>query len=620
MAGLTVWAVLVPEALAYASIAGVSPVIGLYAAPGALVLYAAFGSSRHLVTGPMAATAALSAAVVADVVTTSDDFLAYTTSLALVTGVLALVAGILRLGFLASFISEPVLKGFIIGLALTIIVGQLPKLFGVEKEDGNFFEQLWGFLTSLGDTQWRTLLVGASSLALVLVLREVAPRVPASLVAVAYGVLLVKLFDLDAHGVEIVGNIDSGLPTFGLPDGIGLDDYLRIGGSAVGVMLIGFAEGLGAAKTYAARDHYEIDPNRELLGLGTANLASGLSSGMVVNGSLSKTAVNASAGAASQLSGMVVAAMTVITLLFLTALFEDLPEATLGAVVIAALIELVDYRALLDLYRLYTAPLGRIYGVAARPDFLAAVAAMLGVLIFDTLPGLFIGIAMSLLLLLYRSTRPHVATLGHVPGTAAQYGDRERHPENELVPGISILRVEGELYFANADTVRGAIQAAAAGPGVHAVVVDAVTIPSVDVTAVRMLVELSETLAAGGVELAIARDIGQVRDVVRTETGPSSPIAIYPTVQAAVDALAAAAVPGGPDGRIGLRPTQRRRSRAAMGRASERRAQPAGSAQWMPIISVPLRKTFVRLGSVHRSMPSSRMVELNSRQPSTSRK
>ena len=364
VAGATVWAVLVPEALAYASIAGVSPVIGLYAAPGALVLYAAFGSSRHLVTGPMAATAALSAAVVADVVTTSDDFLAYTTSLALVTGVLALVAGILRLGFLASFISEPVLKGFIIGLALTIIVGQLPKLFGVEKEDGNFFEQLWGFLTSLGDTQWRTLLVGASSLALVLVLREVAPRVPASLVAVAYGVLLVKLFDLDAHGVEIVGNIDSGLPTFGLPDGIGLDDYLRIGGSAVGVMLIGFAEGLGAAKTYAARDHYEIDSNRELLGLGTANLASGLSSGMVVNGSLSKTAVNAGAGAASQLSGIVVAAMTVVTLLFLTALFEDLPEATLGAVVIAALIELVDYRALLDLYRLYTAPLG---GSTASP-------------------------------------------------------------------------------------------------------------------------------------------------------------------------------------------------------------------------------------------------------------
>jgi MFS superfamily sulfate permease-like transporter len=287
VAGLTVWAVLVPEALAYASIAGVSPVVGLYAAPPALVLYAAFGSSRHLVTGPMAATAALSAAAVADLTTGPGHVAAFTVALALATGVLAFMAGLVRLGFLASFISEPVLKGFIIGLALTIIVGQLPKLFGIEKGEGNFFEQAWDFATALGDTRWRTLVVGGASLALVLVLRRVAPAIPGSLVAVVFGIAVVELFSLDEHGVAIVGHIDSGLPSLGLPDGLGWRDYLATAGSAVGIMLVGFAEGLGAAKTYASRNHYDIDTNRELLGLGAANIGSALCSGMVVNGSLS---------------------------------------------------------------------------------------------------------------------------------------------------------------------------------------------------------------------------------------------------------------------------------------------------------------------------------------------
>ena len=252
VAGLTVWAVLVPEALAYASIAGVSPVVGLYAAPAALVLYAAFGSSRHLVVGPMSATAALSAAAVADLTTGGpDDVLAFTGVLAVMTGVLALLAGLLRLGFLANFISEPVLKGFIIGLALTIIIGQVPKLLGIEREDGDFFEQLWGVITHLGDTQARTLVVGLMSLVVVLALRRYAPVVPGSLVAVIVGVVAVELFDLAAKGVEIVGEIDSGLPSLGLPEGRSFGDYLAAAGPAAAIMLVGFAEGLGAAKTYA---------------------------------------------------------------------------------------------------------------------------------------------------------------------------------------------------------------------------------------------------------------------------------------------------------------------------------------------------------------------------------
>jgi sulfate permease, SulP family len=221
-----------------------------------------------------------------------------------------------------------VLKGFIIGLALTIIVGQVPTLLGIEKGEGNFFEQALSVVTHLGDSHALTMAVGFGSLAVVLLLRRLAPAVPGSLVVVLGGIDLVTAFNLADDDLEIVGDIDSGLPSFGLPDGAAFTDYLTAVASCVGIMLVGFAEGLGAAKTYASRNHYEIDPNRELLGLGTANIGSGLASGMIVNGSLSKTAVNGSAGAKTQLSGLVVAALTVITLLFLTGLFENLPEAT----------------------------------------------------------------------------------------------------------------------------------------------------------------------------------------------------------------------------------------------------------------------------------------------------
>jgi MFS superfamily sulfate permease-like transporter len=309
-------------------------------------------------------------------------------------------------------------------------------------------------------------------------------------------------------------------------------------------MLVGFAEGLGAAKTYAARAHYEVDVNRELLGLGAANLASGLSSGMVVNGSLSKTAVNGSAGARSQVSGLVVAALTILTLLFLTGLFENLPEATLAAVVIAAVIELVDIPALIALYRVATRQLRGIYGIAARPDFLAAVAALGGVLVFDTLPGLFIGIVVSLLLLLYRASRPHVAVLGQVPGMPGQYGDVLRHPGNERPPGIVLLRVEGGLFFANADTVRDTIPAHAAEPGTRAVVLDAETAPDIDVSAARMLIEVAGDLRRSGVELVIARDVGQVRDVLRRAEGDSPLPRAYPTVRDAVEAVGGPKSPG----------------------------------------------------------------------------
>ncbi|HET6510269.1 MAG TPA: SulP family inorganic anion transporter [Baekduia sp.] len=523
LAGLTVWAVLVPEALAYASIAGVSPVVGLYAAPGALILYAALGSSRQLITGPMSATAALSAATVAALVPAAggDRFVAMTATLAIATGLCALVAGLLRLGFLASFISEPVIKGFIIGLALTIIIGQVPKLLGVGKTDGDFFEKLVGVVRHLGDLDVLTTVVGILSLVVVLGLRRAAPPVPGSLVAVVLGVAAVDLLGLDHHGVEIVGHIARGLPSLGFPD-VRFHDLGTLIPGALGVMLVGFAEGLGAAKTYAAREHQEIDAGRELLGLGGANLAAGLSSGMVVNGSLSKTAVNGSAGARSQLSGLVVAALTILTLLLLTGLFEHLPEATLAAVVIAAVVELVDVEAL-----------RRLYELGSPPDFLASVAALLGVLVFDTLPGLFIGIGVSLLLLLYRASRPHVARLGRLRGGA--YVDLAREPEARAPAGVAVLRVEGPLFFANADAVRHELLAAGREAGVHAVVLDAETTPSIDATAAEMLRQVAGDLRRGGCRLLLARDVAGVRDLL-TRAGDDDLTAIHRSVREAVAA------------------------------------------------------------------------------------
>ena len=539
IAGLTVWAVLVPESLAYASIAGVSPVVGLYAAVPSLVLYALLGSSRHLIVGPMAATAALSASIVAIYAKAGTDrYVALTAALAIVTGLLGLVAGLIRLGFIASFISEPVLKGFIVGLALTIIIGQVPSLLGIPKGHGDFFEKTWDVIKQLGDVSWITTAVGVVSLALVLGLRRFLPRVPAPLVVVLLSIAAVKVFDLTRHGVEVVGHITSGLPHIGLPHGLSGHDYVGVAGSAVGVLLVGFAEGLGAAKTYAARAGYEVDPNRELLGLGGANLGAGLCSGMVVNGSLSKTAVNGGAGAKSQVSGLTVAVLTVLTLLFLTGLFEDLPEATLAAVVISAVVELVDIPALRRLYRLGTSTLTAIYGFAARVDFYAALTAMLGVLVFDTLPGLLIGVIVSILLLVYRASRPHVATL--VPVVSAEGGrrlwlDAHRHPDVTALDDVVVLRVESGLFFANADHTRDAVRHAV-GPATKAVVLDCETAPVIDVSAAEMLAQLAGDLDRRHVGLLLAKGVGQVRDMLRASGALGELGEVYPTIDEAVAA------------------------------------------------------------------------------------
>ena len=541
LAGLTVWAVLVPESLAYATIAGVDPVVGLYAAVPSLVLYALAGSSRHLVVGPMSATAALSAGVVAAFHPgDAAAFWALTTATALVTGVLCVVAGALRAGFLAAFISEPVLKGFIVGLALVIIVGQVPALLGVDKGEGNFFEKAVDVVRQLPEADLRTTVLGAACLAVLLVLRRFAPRVPGALVVVALGIVAAVALGLDDDGVAVVGPIDAGLPPLGLPD-VDLTTYGDLVGPAAGVMLVGFAEALGAAKTYAARAGYDIDPNRELVGMGLANVGSGLASGMVVNGSLSKTAVNGGAGARTQLSGITAAVLTLATLLFLTPVFESLPDATLAAVVIAAVVELVDVRALRRLWRLAGSTDRRLYGGVARFDAYAALAALAGVLVFDTLPGLIIGVLISLVLLLDRASRPHVAVL--VMDRNGTWVDADRRTVRGKapgtgVPGALVVRVESGLFFANADTVRAAVRELVAAQHPDLVVLDARTTSFVDSAAASMLVLLRQDLDRVGARLVVAEDVGQVRDVLRAVAaeGDGPPLERYASVD---DAIAA---------------------------------------------------------------------------------
>ncbi len=545
VAGLTVWAVLVPESLAYATIAGVPPVVGLYAAVPALVLYALLGSSRHLVVAPMSATAALSIGVVATVSSDADEFVALTAALALATGLVAVAAGVLRLGFLASFISEPVLKGFIIGLALTIMVGQLPAMFGVEKGDGNFFAKTFDLLGRLDEADPLSVLVGVGSLVLLLVLRRFVPLLPGSLVVALLGIGAVVVLGLDDDGLAIVGHIDSGLPQIGLPD-VSSGDFIELLGGAVGVMLVGFAEGLAAAKTYAAKAGYDIEPDRELLGLGVANLGAGLTSGMVVNGSLSKTAVNGSAGARTQISSVTAAALTLLTLLFLTGLFENLPEATLAAIVVAAVIELVDIASLRRLWRVRTGRLASIYRVTSRADFFAALAALLGVLLFETLPGLVIGIAVSLLLLIARTSRPHVADLAPVGPTSGPWVDAGRNPEYQQLPGVLVVRVEAPLLFANADFVRTRIRALASDvPDLRVVVIDGRSTPSIDVTAAGMLVQLRADIRHLGGELVLAGNIGQVRDVLATAEPEGEP-PIHATIEEAIASAPAHPTPPRP--------------------------------------------------------------------------
>jgi len=509
VAGLTVWAVIVPEAMAYAGIAGVPALVGLYTVPIPLIAYAIFGTSRTMVIGPDSATALISAGTVGAVVAHHSgasavaEYVAITSALALIVGVIFLVLGLARMGWVANFIPAPVMKGFIQGLVWVTIIGQVPKLFGIDGEHGNFFEQLWAMTPELATLNPVTTAIGLGSLALLILIKRFIPKLPAALTVTVLSIALVSLLDLGAQGVDIVGSVKPGLPTLAMPT-FTLEQLQLLIPGALAIVLLGYAESLGASKAASAKSGDKVDPNQELAAHGPANIGAAFSGGFIAVGSLSKTSVAMGAGGKTQMASLVNAAFVILTLMFLLPLFTNLPHAALGAIVINAMIGLFDFDYLRKLWR------------QSRGELVIAMVAYLGVMVIGVLPGMGLGVGLSLLLLIYRATSPTSAVLGQVPGESA-FRDISRRPNLQTTPGLLVFRFDSSLFFASANHFGEALQARvdqaskSGGVPVRQVLVDAETINLLDTTAAEMLLDVHASLMKQGITLAFAR----VRDPVR---------------------------------------------------------------------------------------------------------
>ncbi len=531
IAALAVWAVLVPQSMAYATLAGVPPVYGLYAAIAGLVLYGMMGTSRELNVGPSSSVAVMSAATVAPLAAGDGvTYVALSAALALVTGLVLVAGGLARLGFIAEFLARPVLAGYFIGLALTIVVSQLPALLGLPAPAGGFFEKVWELVQELPDVSWQTAAVGLATLALVLALQRFVARAPAALIAVLLGVLASRALDLADEGVAVVGPLPTSFPELGLPD-VAAADYRRLLWGAIGIALLAYAESIAAARQFALQRGYEVDANRELVAMGVANVGAGLTQGFPIDASVSRTTVAVGAGQRSQLASLVNAGLVVLAIVALGGLFADLPSATLAAIVIAAVLPLLGTGELRRLWRLDTV------------DFALAALCLTGVLVAGVLGGMVIAVIASLAALVYRSYRPHTAVLGRLRGGAEGdedfgFRDLSRHPGGETYPGLVIFRFDQEIFFANAALFRDRIRELVADgdPPVRRVIVDASAITYVDTTGLEMLGELQDELEELGVELVFARLKGPVHDVFQRaeELGVIRHFRRFPTLRLAV--------------------------------------------------------------------------------------
>lgn len=499
LAGLALWAVMVPEGMAYAGIVGVPPIMGLYTLVPPLVAYALFGTSRLLVVGPDTATGVISALTVGALAARgSADFAALTSTLAVLIGALFLLFGALRLGWVAAFISSPVMRGFIEGLIGVTIIGQVAQLLGLHGVSGNFFGKLAAILRSLPEASALSMIIGLASLAAMLAMRRISPRLPAALIVAVAATLAIRLAPGLAAGVDVVGRLPTGLPHLALPS---LDPQVltALAPGALSIILVGYAEALGAAKAAASGDD-AIDPNQELRAHGVANLLSGLFGGFLAVGSLSKTSVAIGAGARTQVANLVAALLCFLTLIFLTPLFRGLPHPALAAIVIAAMLHLSKPSYLRQL-----AP-------RAPLEFGIAVAVIAGELTLGVLQGIALGVVISLLMLIYRTTHLGSAVLGKLPGEQA-YRDVQLHPDATTFPGLLIFNPGGALFFASVGafdrSLRRAI--AEARPPVRGVLIDGSSIAFVDSSAGDVLLTLIEQLKDQGVSVAFAR----VRDPVR---------------------------------------------------------------------------------------------------------
>ena len=490
IAGLTVTAILIPEGMAYAQLAGVGPEAAFYAAPIGLVMYAVFGSSRQLVVAVSSAVAITSAATIAALAPQgSSDYVALTAALALLAGLVSVLAGICRLGRIAQFFSSSVLLGFVFALALVITMKQIPKILGIDIHEQNFFLGLIRIIEHLGDTNVVTLSVGLTCIVAMVVLERFVPKLPAALLVLIGSIGASAALHLSSHGVAVVGDLPSGLAAPRLP-GVGVEALPLLLAGAVGIALLAFAEAMGPAQQFGKEHGYEVDANRELIALGSSNMGAGLFQGFPIGASLSKSAANDRVGAKSSVSLIVAAAATMLVALFFTPLFHDLPEAALGAIVIVAVSEMERVAPLRRLWRL------------RRADFALAMVALLGVLVFDILPGLAIAVAASLAVVVWRAGEARLEVMRRSPsGLDPAHADR-----GPGASGALLVRPAQMIFFVNASDVRNRISAAVAEtePAPDVTVVDLSLTSDLDVPATDALAELDERLRARGSRLWLA--------------------------------------------------------------------------------------------------------------------
>ena len=496
IAGITVAALIVPKNLGYAAIAGIPVENGLYAAAAGAILYAVFGTSRQISTGPSSGLAAVAAsAVVAAKITGIQDVASFVATITLASGILFLLLAVFRMGWIAQFLSRAVVTGFLFGAAIDVVIGELPKLTGTDVNGSNPIQELRSWLDSLGATSLATVLVGGISLAVVFGLRAVAPKVPGALVLVVGGLLASWIFNLGSHGVALVGAVPRGLPGVALPKWQQVGDHAStIALAAVALVLIGFSQTAGDSRTFAAKHRYRIDINQESVAQGMSNVGAGLFQGMPVSTSLSASSLNDHSGARTGLASLTSGVMVLLTLLVLAPLFSNLPKPVLAALIIEAVV-----MGMMDLPEMRR--LARVQHV----DFWIAMAAIAGTLVFGVLTGVIIGIGLSLLWLVSVATRPTMPLLGREPGTQV-FRELDEHHADEQFPGIVVLRLDGGLFFATADALEDRVrEVALSTPDITCIVLDCEGIDFIDSQGSAKLGEVLELTKQAEVTLRLAR-------------------------------------------------------------------------------------------------------------------
>jgi sulfate permease, SulP family len=522
VSGIVVGAIMVPVAMAYAQMAGVPPQAGLYAAIVGMAAYAIFATSRHLKITTSSTMAIMSLAVVAPLAAgDAASFMALSSALAITVGIIMLVLAFMKLGFISDFLAKSVMTGYIFGVACTIAISQLPKVFGVPGGSGTFFEQVRQFISNLPETNIYTLALGAGTIVLILLIARFKPRIPGPVVALVLGILLSSLLQLNAkYGVAIVGEIPTGMASFTIPQ-ISLSAIPFLIAGAFGIVFLAVGETLGTGRTYAAKYHYEVDADQELLALGAANVSSGLFQGITIDMSLSNTASGEAAGERTQLSSLVSAGIILAVVLFLAPLLRNLPSAVLGAIVLTSILGLFNFKEL------------RRYSRQRKTDFVLALTALLGVVSTSVMAGLVFAVLLSLGMLLYRASRPYIAILGR--RASGEYGDFERHPDAQPIPGLVILRLDAPLYFFNANVARTQILAQISDTPPQAIILDLGASADLDIGTSDMLRDLNSDLGQTHIDLLLAQVRGSVRERMRL-TGLFDHIGedhIFPSVAAA---------------------------------------------------------------------------------------